>query len=123
MRKVPPGIQIILSICEEPSRTVASGWNVVEEKSAVISSIAFQWIDRNRIWLGQARREPCHILLDRGPISSGGLAPLWRGVYDGQSGHNFTKGGALYDKKRGQWQDRTSKPAEPDRTKYESLSV
>ena len=50
MRKVPPGIQIILSICEEPSPTVASGWNVVEGKSAVISSIAFQWIDRNTIW-------------------------------------------------------------------------
>src|SRR5882757_1843391 len=67
MRKVPPAIQIILSICEEPSRTVASGWNVVEGKSAVISSIAFQWIDGNTIWLGHATQDDLWTLLDRGP--------------------------------------------------------
>src|SRR5438093_6272879 len=57
MRKVPPGIQIIPSVCGAP--TVASGLNVVAGKSVVISRAASRSIAKIAIWPGgKLRRSP-----------------------------------------------------------------
>src|ERR1044071_5819760 len=106
MRNVPPGIQIIASICEEPSRSMALDWNVDEEKSAVISSIAFQPIGRSAIKPAQATQERCHVLLDRGPTSSG--LPRWYAWGLRQPVTSPTRAtGAFREENRGRWQDRT----------------
>jgi hypothetical protein len=84
---VPPGIQIIPSVCGAP--TVVSGLNVVAGKSVVISRAASRSIAKKlRSGPGYATQEAFHRLLDRGPTSTRSSQDHWDG-YSGACAHEL----------------------------------